>query len=285
VLELDSPSTRSLVPAAVAVALIPVLLGLALAQPVLRSTREERVRKDAEIFYVFDTSRSMGASSSRSGATRLHRALQAALRMQLALGNVRSGVATMTDRVLPDLFPTADSQVFVATLDQSVGINRPPPRGFSARATTFAALDTFAGTNFFDPGIPHRVVVLFTDGETGPYFQNELRDALRGPPRTSFIVVRLWRSNERLYGGKGVIPGYRPDPTSAQDTARLATLLHGQAFGENQVGRAIGAVKKAIGKGSVEPVGRGLRIVPLARWLVLAALLPTAFLLWRRIAA
>ena len=121
----------------------------------------------------------MNAAPSGRGATRLHRALQAGLRMQLALSDVRSGVATMTDRVLPDLFPTADSQVFTATLDESVGINRPPPKGYSARATTFAALDTFAGTNFFDPGIKHRVVVLFTDGETAPYFPDELRGALR----------------------------------------------------------------------------------------------------------
>ncbi len=282
-LDLDGPAPRSLLPTAVAVASIPVLLGLALAQPVLRSTREVHVRKDAEIFYTFDTSTSMNAASSPGGATRLHRALQAGLRMQLALNDVRSGVATMTDRVLPDLFPTADSQVFTATLDESVGINRPPPKGYSARATTFAALDTYAGTNFFDPGIKHRVVVLFTDGETAPYFPAELSGALRGPPQTDFIIIRFWRSNERLYTSGGIDRGYRPDPTSAQDVARLASLLHGQAFSEKNIGGAISATRRLIEKGPVEAVGRGLHVIPLARWLVIAALLPLAFLLWRRI--
>ena len=43
-------------------ALVPVLLGLALAQPVLRSEEKQRVRSDAQIFYVFDISNSMRAS-------------------------------------------------------------------------------------------------------------------------------------------------------------------------------------------------------------------------------
>lgn len=270
-------------PTAVALTLIPVLLGLGLAQPILRSTREVHVRKDAEIFYVFDTSTSMGASSSPRGATRLQRALQAALRMRLSLADVRSGVATMTDRVLPDLFPTADDQVFTATLDESVGLNRPPPKGYSARATTFAALDTFGGTNFFDPGTKHRVVILFTDGETAPYPAEELRAALRGPPRTSFVVIRFWRSNEQLYTSHGINQGYHPDPTSAQDVTRLAALLHGSSYGENDIGGATSAVRGDLGSGPLEPVGQGLHVIPLARWLALAAFLPLGFLLWRRI--
>jgi hypothetical protein len=281
-LALEAPGPRSLLPTVIAVALIPILLGIALAQPILRSTREVRVRKDAEVFYTFDTSTSMAAAAKRGGATRLDRSLRAALRMQLALGDLRSGVATMTDRVLPDLFPTADSQVFTATLDESVGINRPPPRGFAPRATTFAALDTFAGTNFFDPGIKHRVVVLFTDGETGPYFPDELRGALRGPPFTDLVVIHLWHANERLYTSSGIDRGYRPDPSSARDVATLATLLHGHAYGEGSIGAAISEVRRIVGKGPVEPVGRGLRVIPLARWFVIAALVPLAFLLWRR---
>jgi hypothetical protein len=281
-LKLAPPSLRSALPTAVAVALIPILLGLALAQPVLRSNHEVHVRKDAEIFYTFDTSLSMKAASSRNGPTRLDRALQAGLRMQLALADIRSGVATMTDRVLPNLFPTADGQVFTATLDESVGIDRPPPRGLAPRATTFAALDTFAGTNFFDPRISHRIVVLFTDGETGPYFPDQLRSALRGSPGTHFVIIRFWRSNEHLFTSSGVDRGYQPDPSSAADVDRLATLLHGQAYNESNVGGAISDIRRIVGKGPVETIGRGLRVVPLARWLVLAALVPLAFLVWRR---
>jgi hypothetical protein len=283
-LELDDPRVRSLLPTAVAVALIPVLLGLALAQPVLRSTSEERVRKNAEIWYVFDTSVSMGAASSPRGATRLDRSLRYGLQMRQAIGDVRSGIATFTDRILPDLFPTANDEVFTATLDQSVGINRPPPMGFGApRATTFAALDTFAGTNFFDPGIKHRVVVLFTDGETSPYFTQDLRNALRGPPATDFVIVHVWRSDERIWGSHGAIAGYRPDPTSSADVQKLASLLGGKAYDESDIGGAIGAVKQMLGKGPVVNTGKGLQVIPLAHWLVIAAFVPLAFLLWRRI--
>ena len=69
--------------------------------------------------------------------------------MRLDLTDVPSGVATMTDRVLPNIFPTGDEQLFTAALAETVGVERPPPKGFEDRATTFAALDTLAGDNFF----------------------------------------------------------------------------------------------------------------------------------------
>jgi hypothetical protein len=285
VLELDGPRPRALLPTVLAVLLIPVLLGVALAQPVLRSSSVDRVRKDTEIFYIFDTSTSMSAAAANGAPTRLERALRDGLQMRFALGDVRSGVATFTDRILPDLFPTANEQVFTATLDEAVGINRPPPEGYSARATTFAALDTLAGTNFFDPGIKHRVVVLFTDGETAPYFTGEVRDALRGHPSTDFVIVHVWRSNERIFTNNRANPSYRPDPTSAQDVRSLASLLGGKAFDESDIGGATSAVRSMIGSGPLENVGVAERVTPLARWFVIAAFVPLAFLLWRRIFA
>ena len=38
--------------------------------------------------------------------------------------------ASLTDRVLPNLFPTADEEVFTATVEQSVGVDRPRPCGW-----------------------------------------------------------------------------------------------------------------------------------------------------------
>ncbi len=282
-LRLDGPPLRSRLATAVALALPPALLGLALAQPVLRSETTQRVRTDAQAFYVFDTSDSMRASSRPNGPTRLDRALRAALRIRLALPEVPAGVATMTDRVLPDLFPTASEQVFTATLDQSVGIDRPPPKGFDRRATTFAALDTFVGTDFFSPGIAHRLVILLTDGETAPYFPGDLHDALEQPPRTSFVIVRFWRPNERIYypdGGSD--PGYRPDPASESDTRQLASVTGGRAFGESSLGSAIAAARRAVGRGPIESLGVGLHVVALSKWVALAALAPLLVLLWRR---
>ena len=60
---------------------------------------------------------------------------------------------------------STSEEVFTATLLDAVGIDQPPPRGLSDRATTFASLDTLVGTNFFDPGVKHRLAIVFTDGE------------------------------------------------------------------------------------------------------------------------
>src|SRR4029079_7489118 len=101
---------RSRIPAVLALALVPALLGLALAQPVLRSSERHLVRTDAQAFYIVDISRSMHASTRAGGTSGFDRALRAALRMRLALPELPSGIATMTDRVLPDLFPTPNEQ-------------------------------------------------------------------------------------------------------------------------------------------------------------------------------
>src|SRR5216684_2656754 len=111
-LGVDAPPYRSYVPAAAALALVPVLLGLALAQPVLQSTQTVHERTDAQVFYVFDTSESMRASAGPHRATRLARAIASASQIHLALRDVPSGIATMTDRVLPNAFPTGSEQVF-----------------------------------------------------------------------------------------------------------------------------------------------------------------------------
>lgn len=281
-LGVDAPPYRSYVLAAAALTLVPVLLGLALAQPVLQSTQSVRERTDAQAFYVFDTSESMRASAAPHRATRLARAIAEASQIHLALRDVPSGIGTMTDRVLPNIFPTGSEQAFTATLADTVGIDRPPPKGLSDVATTFAALDTFAGTNFFSDGIPNRLVILFTDGETAPYFAGDLHEALRPAPHTRFVIIRFGRAGERIFIGKRPDRGYRPDPVAAQATRTLASVVGGRAYREGDVKGAIGAAHHFLGSGPLHGVGEGLRVVALARWLVLASLLPVGFLLWRR---
>jgi hypothetical protein len=281
-LRLESPGLHARLGTAGLVALVPLLLGLAAAQPVVQSTRTVRTRADAQIFYVFDTSESMRAAKGRHAPTRLRRAVAAARRMHQALGDVPSGLATMTDRVLPNIFPTGSEELFTAALDQTIGVDRPPPKGFDETATTFASLDTFAGTNFFSPGVAHRLVVLFTDGETAPYFTGDLHEALRGSPRTRFVIVRIGGGGERIFLGGRPDPGYQPDPAAAQATRALAGVVGGHAYTERRLGAAIAAARKSLGRGPLEGVGAGLRVIALAPWLALAALVPLAFLLWRR---
>lgn len=281
-LRLEAPPRRLYASTAVALALVPVLLGLALAQPVLRSEEKQRVRSDAQVFYVFDISNSMRASRGPRSPTRLERALQVARRMRLDLADVPSGVATMTDRVLPNVYPTGDEQLFAAALAETVGVERPPAKGFEDRATTFAALDTFAGDNFFSSGIKRRVVVLLTDGETAPYFAGDLRESLRPRPRAKFVIVRMGGQGEHIWVNGRLDPRYRPDSNAGRATAGLASVVGGRAFREGQVGAATAAAKRYLGTGPLEGVGRGLRAIALAPWLALAALVPILFLLWTR---
>jgi len=249
---------------------------------VLRSTRTVRQRTDAQAFYVFDTSESMRASAGPRRATRLARALASASQMHLALHDIPSGIATMTDRVLPNVFPTGSEQVFTATLAETVGVDRPPPKGLNDIATTYASLDTFAGTNFFSEGIPNRLVILFTDGETAPYFTGDLHEALRAAPHTRFVIVRVGGASDRIFIGNRPDRNYRPDPAAGQATRTLARVVGGRAFSEGDASGAVNAARALLGKGPLHGVGEGLHVVALARWLVLASLLPLVVLLWRR---
>jgi hypothetical protein len=192
---------------AATIAAVVVLLATALAQPVVRTRSTQRVREDAEVFYVFDISRSMLAADSPSALSRMERAQRIGLRMRRRLSDLPSGVASLTDRVLPHLFPTADEEVFTATVE-SVGVDKPASRAVDDVTTLFAAFDTMAGDNFFGVGVPNRVVVLVTDGESAPYDTAALRQALAKGPPTKFVVIVTGEGSERVwYRGGGTVRG------------------------------------------------------------------------------
>jgi hypothetical protein len=282
VLRLEQPPLRDRAPSMFALAAVPILIALALTQPVLRSTKTQFVRTDAQAVYIFDVSRSMLASSGSRSPTRLQRAARDALRMQTDLGSVPAGVASMTDRVLPLVFPTSDQEVFAATLEGSLRIESPPPRGFDPVGTLFESLDAVAGTNLFNPGIKHRLAVVFTDGETRPYYVPTLREALAGKPHTDFVIVRVSNPGERIHNGEPGDGSYRSDPAADGKVAQLAEITHGYAFDENHLSSAIAKSRELLGTGPVEKKGQTLHVISLARWIALAALIPLAFVLWRR---
>jgi hypothetical protein len=162
-LRLDQPPLRSRLPTALALAAVPALIGLALTQPVVRLMGTQLVRQDAQAFYVFDVSRSMLAASGRDRPTRFQRATSAALRIRTGLADIPAGIASMTDRVVPHVFPTPDEEVFTAALTDSLRVSSPPPRGLDTVGTLFESLDTLVGTTFFSPGIRHRLAIVLTD--------------------------------------------------------------------------------------------------------------------------
>lgn len=249
-LGLEPPSTRSgLVRPTLAAAGI-VLLGVAAAQPVFERRSSEPVRKDVQALFVLDTSRSMAASETATSPTRLDRAIAAAVRLRASIPEVPSGIATLTDRVLPDLLPVADTSSFDGVARRAVAIESPPPRDQSVRATTYDALADIASGNYFDPAVSRRIVVLLTDGESAPVDAGRLARSLAAAKGYRFMCIRFWGSSEAVYGAGGKPEaGYRPDPSGAAILAGLAAANGGHVFPESRIGAAASTLQSLAGRG------------------------------------
>lgn len=285
-LHLPLPERRAeVLPPALAAAGV-VLLGLAAAQPALTRSAVARVRADVQAVFVLDTSRSMAASSSPAGPTRLDRAVAAAVKLRAAIPQVESGVSTLTDRVLPDLLPVADMQGFDAVVRRAVRIESPPPRASSVRATSFGALADLATGNDFAPAASRRIVVLLTDGESNPVQNGELAARLAPDRGYRFLAVRFWRSDESVFDGESKAEAaYRPDPAGETTLRDLAASLDGRSFDEGRTGAAAAYLSRLAGSGpTIRAAGVDRSRVPLAPYVallglvaLLAALGPSSF--------
>jgi hypothetical protein len=281
-LGLTEPSRASLLPLAAALAAIPALLGLAATQPVIETTRVVPERTDTQAFVVVDVSRSMLASGSPSASTRFERAREAAIELRESLPEIPFGVVTLTDRVLPHLFPTTDASVFAATLDDAVGIERPPPGAtYLTAATTLDALASVPELNYFAPAAEKRVLVVLTDGETRP-LEGRLASAFEGERQIETVFVHVWAEDERIYETGVAEGGYEPDPASSTALAEAASQIGGRVLAEADAVRAPDAVRAAIGAGETTDVPHETGRLALMPWLTLAALLPLVVVLARR---
>ena len=190
--------------------------GLAAAQPVIDRDDRVEARSDAQTLFVLDVSRSMLAAAGPDDATRLERARGAALELRDAIPQVRAGLAGLTDRALPYLFPTLDRRTFASTLQDAVAIESPPPQQITRVATSFDALTALAGKGFFAPQLSRRVCVVLTDGESAPF---------TGPaPGCRVVVVQLWDPAERVYRNNEPEPQYRPDDSAPAAAAKLGPV-------------------------------------------------------------
>jgi hypothetical protein len=281
-LTLQPPRGGADVTALALLAAVVLLLALAAAQPALSTTETQRVRTDAEALFVLDISQSMAASTGRRGATRLERASSAAIRLRSSIASVSSGVATLTDRVLPNLLPVPDSPAFDATVKQTVIINQPPPRELNVRATNFGALAAIPKSDYFPSSAKHRVVVLLTDGESSFFDAATVGRAFADAPRTDFLAVQFWRSSESIYKSSGrPDPNYRPDPTGKTQLASLAAATHGRVFKEASLAAASASLRAMLGSGPTRAMGRTRATHPLAPYAALLALIPLGLVFTR----
>jgi hypothetical protein len=259
-----------------------VLLAFAASRPVVRQTQTRYVRTDAQAIFALDISRSMLAAASPAGPTRLARAKAAAKALRAAIPDVPAGVASFTDRALPNLFPTSDPRVFASTVDRSVGIERPPPGGSALTVTTFDALSTLAGDQYFMPGRRRRLLVILTDAESRDFNASRLRETLGRAPGLRTVLVRIGSSRERVFGREGLPEAdYRPEAT-ARTLTQFQQATGAQAFDEGELGSAEAAVRRDVGRGLRLRIGTASSTTYLAQYFVLAALAPLGLLLWRR---
>lgn len=283
VLAVSAPRRRRVVPAAVALVLLIALVAAAAAQPVVVRQQLVSERADAQAFFVFDTSLSMQASTGPGQPTRLARAKRLAQLLRAQLPDLPVGIATMTDRTLPNLMPTTDASLFSRTLTQSVAIDSPPPSQiYHGRATTFEALAPLVESHFFSPGVVRRVLVVFTDGESQP-ISPVLKLTLQR--RVTPIFVHVWAPHDLLYDrahGRKPDPGYAPDPASAEALAQLAVITGGHSYSETQLSQIAHATRDAVGFASTRRRVNSYARVALAPWFVLGGILPLGFLLYRR---
>lgn len=280
-LRVSRPGRRALVPVVVSLVLLPALVAVAAAQPVVVRNRLISERADAQAFVLFDTSLSMRAAAAPGAPTRLERAKLLALKLQHALSDVPMGIASMTDRSLPNLLPTTDRTLFERTTDQSVQIDSPPPsQAYKQRATTFDALIPMVGSHFYSAGVQRRLLVVFTDGEAAP-ISSLLKLSLQR--KVTPVFVHVWSPGERIYRRGKADPKYVPDPSSTAALDELARITDApRVFAENDLHGIVRASRYAVGRAGTEARVDAYARVALAPWFVLGGIAPLGFLLWRR---
>lgn len=267
------------------------LLGLAAAQPLIERPSERKVRADAEVYVVLDVTRSMLARRNLRSPTRIERAKRAAEEIRASLPDVEVGIASLTNRVLPHLFPSADADVFRATLAKAVGVGRPaagtgfilqPGQTASRNATALGALAGMGTQGFFPPATRKKVVVVVTDGES--------RDVEPGRVGSSFrragikpVFLRIWGAGEHVFTNGEAEPQYRPQPESRATLESLAAATGGRAFDESDLAGAKRQVQADLGAPGPQAgvTERGHRLA-LAPYLAAVAMLPLGLLLFRR---
>jgi hypothetical protein len=278
---LAEPPLHSQLPAAIALIASFALLAAAAAQPVVRMKSTARLRTDAQAYVLVDITRSMLASSEPDSPRRIARAIETAIELRRALPDVPFGVATLTNRSLPHLFPTADRDQFELVMRGAVGINRPPgtEKQLFAVSTDFQSLEAIATDNFFSPDARKRLVIMLSDGESHLFPVRRVVTRL-GTGGVDLVAMRFWDRDERVWKPDGTAEAaYEADPLAVGFYEELAALTTGgRVYGEDELGDAVAAARTYLGSGPVVEVPAPGRTVSLAPWAVIAACFPLAAL-------
>jgi hypothetical protein len=282
-LGLGEPARRRLAVGLGSLVAAGVLVGLAAAQPVLERDTTHRVRTDAEVFVVLDITRSMLAQESVSAPMRIDRAKEAASVYRASLPSVRIGLASLTDRVLPHLFPSFREDVYEATLERAMDVERPPPRtGFRTNVSSLDSLGAVRNQRFFTPSVKKRLLVVVTDGEVLSVSNTRLAAIMRRQPEIGTIFVHVWGGDESVFNRGAREPQYKPNRDARPLLERLADATGGAVVSEDQVAQAVRLTQGFLGDGPTAVEGERGKRLPLAPYLTMLAFVPLGLALWRR---
>ncbi len=277
--------TRTSLYVAGAIGVVGLLLTFAAMQPVVASSVSKKGRADADVYFVFDVSRSMAARTSASAPTRLERARRDGEALRGLLPNVAIGVASVNDRLLPHLFPTVSSTAFAATVQNALGINKPRAALFYGTGGVGTKLDSvgdLATEGYFGKEAKKRIAVVFTDGETLRFGLDSLASTLQQAHLQTFFV-RYWSAKDRIYLPDGTVEStYSPDFSSGHELDAVARSLGTPVFQGGEPGAVAQSLRTALGEGPMGPRERDLGTFQLAPWLVLLAFPFLGLILWWR---
>jgi len=251
-----------------------VLVATAIARPVRAEYESIGVRADAAVFYVFDVSQSMSAQSTHSESNvqnRLERAQRIASAAASDIPNVMSGVVGFTNFIGPHLAVTSDQSAVKAAILETVAVDSVPTAGHQGRGTVTTDLSVFSSAaKLFPENVAHKVLVIFTDGETRDTgITQRLADYLY-EERIKFIVVGMGNDDERLPArdreGKKV-GGYDPhEPRYGGEFLKeLSHASGGVYFHEPDAITLAESIRSAVGESSVQTPAQRRTVTPYDR--------------------
>jgi hypothetical protein len=236
----------------------------------VRKTRNNPVRADAQIFLAFDVSRSMLAAKAPGERTRFDRSRVIAERIHAAFPNVPTGVASVTNRMMPLLFPSDDGRAVPAVIEHALAILQPPPLPMSTlRLTDLSSLALAADRAYFDTEARRHALVVFSDLDSETFSLSGQLSLFRRH-RIEPFIIQVAADGERVFGADGKPEAYLPVASLSVQGLRKAGW---RAYREGQAAEAIAAIRAYLGQGPTRESGVTERQRNLAGLTALAALL------------
>lgn len=250
-----------------------LLVAVSAVQPAVATVGKRPARTDAQVWVVIDTSNSMLASSGPGAPTRLAQAKRFASQVQQQLADVPTGVAIMTNRILPLLPPTVDRSIFSTVVNQTVKPNTPPPVGWylTANATGFNVLNNLADLNFYGAA-KQKLAIVVSDMESDEFSASWVAQRLKSA-HVKLLLVRAGSAGDKIYlKGTKADSAYKPQLEYLSQATKLAALFGHQMLPASAVGRTVAAARQDLGSGPVSNSGNQHELLSLSPYLLLAAL-------------